>query len=78
MDDPVGFRPQADFRRFLERAILSGKLELPDQRVNALETATSRHARQVYVDPPARVQCRAGRTIQLSRTSPGEQFNYGA
>jgi len=78
MDDPIGFRPQADFPRFVEPVVVSGDLELPDPRVNALGTATIRHARQVYVDPPARPQCRAGRTIQLSRTSPGEQFNYGA
>ena len=45
MDDPIGFRPQADFPRFLERVIFSGELALPDPRVNAMETATIRHAR---------------------------------
>ncbi len=45
MDDSIGFRPQADFPRFLERLTFSGELKLPDPRVNALETATIRDAR---------------------------------
>jgi hypothetical protein len=45
MDHPIGFRLQVDFPGFLERDISSGDLELPDPRVNALETATIRHAR---------------------------------